>query len=282
MDKNDIIAESFGQAIAAGFNEYLEKNATSENTEIKVDEDALVADISEKWLKKKIPEAENITPLEYIDSLTSLNALIALFKCIAAKSDVGVPGILIDRLKGYGKTAADMLFSFVQSSLDSRDEDNILAVAEAVYAIGRFKYEEYKTKLIGLLIENCRNELIAEAICSAIIQYDKEILEDLMKTFHASNSDQVQEFLLICIAEITKEYKSDEVFQFLKNAFRVVSNLKMAVEILGDYGDSRAIPMLRGYVLKNIKDLDKSTFNNIRAVIKKLGGEINDLTYTQK
>jgi len=279
MNKSAIVSESYNLAVEAGFNSFLEEHATSENCEIKINEEKLISEIEDKWLNEEIAEIGNITPCEYIKSLVSLEALVELFIEISSVSDVGVPEILIDRLKEQAKPAADMLFGFVKDSLASKDQSESLAISQAVYTIGCLRCNEYKEKLIELLIDYCRDEMISEAICAAIALYDDTILEDLIKTFHETDQDLVKEHLLICVAEISKEHQSDEIFYFLKNAFRVVSNLKLVVEVLGDYGDGRAIPLLRGFILKNIKEMDQATFNHMRAVIKKLGGEINDLVY---
>jgi len=279
MNKNAIVSESYNKAVEAGFNSFLEEHATSQNCEIKVDEEKLIAEIEEKWLNNEIAEIGNITPNEYIRSLVSLEALVNFFINIASISDVGVPDILTDRLKEYGKPAADMLFSLIKESSVSQDQNMRLAIPQAVYAIGCIRIDEYKNKLISLLVDSCKDEMISEAICAAISEYDDTILEDLIKAFNASNQVLVQEHLFICVSEISKNYRSDEIFYFLKNAFKVLANLKLSVEVLGDYGDGRAIPLLRGYILKNIKEIDKATFNHMRAVIKKLDGEIDDLVY---
>ncbi len=282
MTRNTIVAESYNLAVDAGFNSYLEEHATSENCEIKVDEEKLIAEIELKWLNSKLPALDMQTPMEYINSISSLEELTELFIDISSVSDVGVPDILIARLKEYGKEAADKLFGFVKDWLENKEPKKVLAVSQSVYAIGCLKYPEYKKKLIELLLECFRDDLISEAVCAAIVEYDVDVLKDLIKTFHATEQPEVQEHLLTCVAEISRDNQSDEVFYFLKHAFRVVSNLKLAVEVLGDYGDGRAIPLLRGYILKNIKEMDRSTFNHVRAVIKKLGGEIDDLVYTSQ
>lgn len=279
MNKNAIVSESYNKSVEAGFNSFLEEHATSENCEIKIDEEKLISEIEQKWLHKELNEIGNITPKDYITSLGSLQEVFELFIEIASRSDIGVPDILISRLKEHGKHASDILFDFIKEALDSKEQNKSLAIAQAVFAIGCIRNEDYKEKLITLLIDSCKDEMISEAICAAIAQYEDTILEDLIKTFNTTNQELVQEHLLICIAEISKEHQSDEIFYFLKNAFKVVANLNLIVEVLGDYGDGRAIPLLRGYILKNIKDMDKATFNHMRAVIKKLGGEIDDLVF---
>lgn len=279
MDKNSIISESYNTVIEEGFNSYLEEKATAENSEIKVDEEALIAVIEGKWLVTGLTELDGITPGEYINSLSTLDELMEFFICIANASDVGVPDILLERLRSFGKAASDRLFDFVKSSMGSQKRDINLVISQAVYAIGCLREEEYKQKLITLLIDTGKDDMISEAICAAIVEYGESILSDLIKAFDATDQQIVKEQLLVCVAEISseKDYKSNEIFYFFKNAFRVVSNLILAVEILGDYGDGRAIPLLRGYILKNIREIDMTTFNHMVAVIKKLGGDIDDL-----
>lgn len=277
MAKNAVLAQSYNEAIESGFNKYLEQHATSENSEIKVDEEKLIAEIEHRWLNTPLVQLQLQTPADYINSITTLDQLLDLFMEVAAASDVGVPDILIEKLKQYGRLAADRLFDFVKDWMDSREQETVWAVSQSVYAIGCLKYPEYGTKLVGLLLECFKDDMVAEAICAAIVEYQGDILEELIKTFHATRQAEVQEHILVCVAEISKDRQSDEIFGFLKHAFRVISNLKLAAEVLGDYGDGRAIPLLRGYVLKNIKAMDRSTLNHMRAVIKKLGGEIDDL-----
>ncbi len=278
MAKNAVLAQSYNEAIESGFNKYLEQHATSENSEIKVDEEKLIAQIEHMWLNTPLAQLQLQTPADYINSITTLDQLLDLFMEVAAASDVGVPDILIEKLKQYGRLAADRLFDFVKDWMESsREQETVWAVSQSVYAIGCLKYPEYGTKLVGLLLECFKDDMVAEAICAAIVEYQGDILEELIKTFHATRQAEVQEHILVCVAEISKDRQSDEIFGFLKHAFRVISNLKLAAEVLGDYGDGRAIPLLRGYVLKNIKAMDRETLNHMRAVIKKLGGEIDDL-----
>ena len=281
LNKNSIVAESFNKTVEARYNNFLEEHATFDNYEVKIDEEKLIQEVEGKWLNEAIAGIGNMTPKEYINSFVSLQDFMGFFIEIASVSDVGIPDIVIDKLKEHGLQAADMLFEFVKENIELQADSNRLALSHAVFAIGILKYNEYKEKLIELLLEYSNEEMISEAICAAIIEYGDEILKDLIKSFNEAEHELIKEYLLICIAEISKEHPSDEVFFLLKNAFRVFENIKVAAEVLGDYGDGRAIPMLRGYIIKNNNKIDKDTFNLIRAVIKKLGGEIDDLVYSK-
>lgn len=281
MNKNSIIAESFNKAVETGFDDYLEKHATSQNCDIKIEEDRLIQEIEEKWLSEAISEIDGMTPKEYINSLATIQDLMDFFIQIAPISYVTIPDIVIDRFKEYGLPAADMLIEFIKNNANSQKETDRLALSNAVFTIGKLKYNEFKQKLIGLLIDYYKDEMLSDSICSAIIEYGKEILDDLFRTFDNLDEDLLKENLLVCIAGISKDNPSDEVFFFLKSAFRTFKDIRIIVEVLGDYGDGRAIPMLRGYITKNADKLDKETFNLVIAIIKKLGGEIDDLVNYQ-
>ncbi len=280
LNKNSIVAESYNKAIEAGFDNFLEEHATFDNYEVKIDEEKLIQEVEEEWLNKAIDDIGNITPKEYINSFVSLQDVMDFFIEVASVSDVGIPDIVVERFKEHGLPAADMLFEFIKNNIDGQEDSDRLALLHAIFAIGSLRYNEYKGKLIGMLMEYSKEEMISEAICAAIIEYGDGILNQLIKSFNEAKHELIKENLLICIAEISKEHPSDEVFLLLKNAFRVLENIKMVAEVLGDYGDGRAIPMLRGYIIKNTNQIDKETLNLIIAVIKKLGGEIDDLSYS--
>lgn len=282
MTKNAIISESYNAAIEAGFNSFLEQHATNINCDIKIDEEKLVKEVEHNWLSKPVEGFEGVTPAEYIASLKSLEDTFELFIEMASVSDVGVPDMLMERLKEHVKPASDMLFRFTGDWRKSQDQSRIMAVTQAVYAIGCLGCEEYKQELIKLLKQVSDDEMLSEAVCAAISEYGAGVLEDLYRAFGSEEQEAVKEYLITCVAEISKGYRSEELFHFLKDAFKVMKNLTLIAEIIGDYGDPRAIPFLRGFVQKNVNKMDKATFNHLRAIIKKLGGEIKDLTYQEQ
>ncbi|PYG87997.1 hypothetical protein LY28_01707 [Ruminiclostridium sufflavum DSM 19573] len=279
MNNNQIVSQSFNNAIETAFDSYLEEHATRENCDIKIDEEKLIRETEEKWLNEAIAEIGYITPKEYIESISALEELAELFIDMASVSDAGIPDIVIHKLREHGRSAADILFGFAKSAIASAEVINKPAAAQAIYTVGCMKYDDYGEKLIQLLMESGGDEVISEAVCAAVIEYGNKILKRLVETFNSTDKENVKEYLLICIAEISREYPSDEVFFLLKNAFRGMKNIRMAAEVLGDYGDGRAIPLLRGHILKNMSSMDKDTLNLIIAVIKKLGGEIEDLPH---
>ena len=44
-----------------------------------------------------------------------------------------------------------------------------------------------------------------------------------------------------------------------------------------EYGDGRAIPMLKGYVNRNKHSIDRDLFYEIMSAVQNLGGDISDI-----
>ena len=276
MSLNRTICDSYNKAIEDGFNKYLEKNATFENCDVKIDEGKLINELESQWLDKTI-DGMDLTARQYIDSIEIFEDIIEFYIEFAELSDVGVPDIILEKLKLYPKEASDKLYSFVLDvSKQQRPEYNI-AASQAVYAIGSLKTPEYKKLLLQLLNRFSNNEMLAESVCAAVSEYGADALDDIIESYGNCANNDVKQYLLTCVVEATRENKSDKAFYFLKEAFRQSGNIQVGLEVLGDYGDSRAIPMLRGYVQKNREQLSKQILNNFLAVIKKLGGDIDDL-----
>lgn len=276
MKLSRTICESYNKAIEDGFNTYLEKNATSEKCDIRIDEGKLINEIEGKWLDKTL-EGMDITARQYIDSIDGFEETIKFFIEFAELSDVGVPDIVLDKLKQYPKEASDKLYFFVLELFNQQKPEYNIAASQAVYAIGSLKTPEYKKLLLQLLNTVSTNEMLSESVCAAISEYGADALDDIIEAYGNSTNNEVKQYLLTCVVEATREQKSDKAFYFLKEAFRQSGNIQVGLEILGDYGDSRAIPLLRGYVQKNIEQLSKQILNNFLAIIKKLGGDIDDL-----
>ena len=45
----------------------------------------------------------------------------------------------------------------------------------------------------------------------------------------------------------------------------------------GDYGDGRAVPLLKGYLDRHVHEIDRQFFYETLSAIKRLGGDITDI-----
>lgn len=46
---------------------------------------------------------------------------------------------------------------------------------------------------------------------------------------------------------------------------------------LGDYGDGRAVPLLKSYLDRNVSTIDRQFFYETISAVKRLGGDISDI-----
>ena len=73
--------------------------------------------------------------------------------------------------------------------------------------------------------------------------------------------------------------KSDSVYKLLKNSFLRMENKILGASALSEYGDGRGIPVLRGYIEKNLQSIDRETFYELKKSIEILGGSTEDLIF---
>ncbi len=85
------------------------------------------------------------------------------------------------------------------------------------------------------------------------------------------------EDLVIILSRIGKENPSEDIYLALKHAFRYMQNKVYAVICLAEYGDGRAIPMLKGYVNRNKDTIERDLFYEIMSAVRNLGGDISDI-----
>jgi len=69
----------------------------------------------------------------------------------------------------------------------------------------------------------------------------------------------------------------DSIYRTIKSTFLKMENKIFGAICLGNFGDGRAIPVLRGYIEKNRNTIDFETFLEIKSSIYRLGGNIDDI-----
>lgn len=68
-----------------------------------------------------------------------------------------------------------------------------------------------------------------------------------------------------------------DIMGCLKEYFLKYEKVVLGASNLAEYGDSRAIPALRGYAQRHMALLDKETFYEIKSAVERLGGNMDDL-----
>ena len=86
------------------------------------------------------------------------------------------------------------------------------------------------------------------------------------------------EDLVVMLTNIGKEKKTEEIYDALRMAFRSMTNKIYAVICFADYGDDRAVPMLKNYINRHQTDISRELFYEMMSAIQNLGGNIEDIS----
>jgi hypothetical protein len=234
----------------------------------------------QKWTTMPVDSIEGITPIQYFQSLKGLDNLIEVFKIGSKICDDVLPDVFLDALKSYGQEAVDRLFGLAVN------KDFILDMGEnyaiplmAIKVLSLWKEERAVPVLIDLLMElDESNELFLESIKQALVDIGERALMPVFNSINdAPHIGVRQEYLIMALSEAGKYHKSDFLYKCLKDSFLRMRNKVIGALCLAGYGDGRAVPALRGYILKNYTRMDRNSFGDILWAIKELGGEIQDL-----
>ena len=281
---SEIFFESYRSAVEAAYEaclkiacvEFQRENADTQN-EIGL----FLEPEYKKWLYTVIEELSGKTPLEYMNSVDGLDNLMAMFTQGAVICDDALPEIYLEKLKACGEDAVDALIGLTSRSDIRENDDAFLPPVMAVKVLGKWKVQRAVEPLIKSLdSEGELADLMFETVKDALVEIGSQALDSIAEALESGKYSQTAgEYLLMAFAEIGKNHRSDKVYAQIKKAFLGMPEKLIAASCLGDYGDGRAIPVLRGYVEKNGQSLNRETFFEILSAIQKLGGNVDDIKF---
>lgn len=278
-----IVFESYNLAIEQSFDRLFNSQDKDVLKEIKGKEEVFIAknlkNAVNVWSDTALFDIGNKTPRQYFWDIEELDCLIDMFKLGAVMCDEALPHVFIERLRALGEKSIEMLLKLaIDKELVENEEDVFIAIA-AVRVLGQWKAAEAIKPLLDVVLSlNESNELYVEELCRALSEIgEASILPVVNILDYASDLGYIHEHLLGVLADIGKRVKSEVVYKGLKNAFVKMENKIYGAIYLGEYGDGRAIPALRGYIEKNRSSIDRDTFYQIVTAIHSLGGDIEDI-----
>ncbi|MCX7921063.1 MAG: hypothetical protein N3B21_03435 [Clostridia bacterium] len=283
MRNADILFESYNMVVEESYNKIFESCSKEEDI-LKIKDESIVEHLKKDidiWEDVPISDLNGMSPRAFIESIEGYEAVVELFLLGAKLTDRDLPEIFLEKLRSYGDKAIEKLVEFATDNSMISNEDTVYIPVMAVRILGKWKVENSVGKLIKTLY-NCEedSELIMEEIVDAFVSIGEASIEPILhKVENAGNIGYVEEYLLNALSILGKKYKSDKLFKCLKSAFLGMDNKVLGAVYLGEYGDGKAIPALRGYIEKNIRHIDYETFAEIKATIQKLGGDISDLNF---
>jgi len=237
----------------------------------------------EKWAQTPNSSIGGISPKEYFDSVSELEQLIELFKMAAVLCDNDIPDPLLDRLYTFNDDAVNRLLDLASDNKYLYDDDEQIISLMAIRTIGKWKALSALESLIKLMFEVSEdNEIIIEEILNSMIQIGQSSAIRIIEILNeSSNIGNLEEYLLDTLVKIGVNVKDrslyDSIYRTIKSTFLKMENKIFGAICLGNFGDGRAIPVLRGYIEKNRNTIDFETFLEIKSSIYRLGGNIDDI-----
>lgn len=115
---------------------------------------------------------------------------------------------------------------------------------------------------------------MAEVNASAAIL---DQLEAYLEAESVSDRPESIDYLLQAITAIGCDRPEERIYQVLRRSFRQTRPRQLVVICLADYGDPRAVTMLRRFLLEEAVMVDETTYYEVIRAIQKLGGDTRDL-----
>jgi len=276
------IFEDYNKLTENIFNELM--TSMSEDSLNFLDENLITEKLDEKqitWQKEAKEYLDGRTPEQYFSSVKDPELLMDIFEQAAIFCDKDIPNALADVLVGFGEDIHERLLNIVFDEEYRRDSENVVIAAAALYVLGRTGREDVLKNLLGLLMDcTMLDDLLMESITGAIKQYGNKALEIVMSFIEKQESiDFRSEYLVMILPGLASVNKSDSVYKLLKNSFLRMENKILGASALSEYGDGRGIPVLRGYIEKNLQSIDRETFYELKKSIEILGGSTEDLIF---
>jgi hypothetical protein len=283
LDKGTFFFEGFNMAVKTAYDRYFgiaEKDVLKGISEDVGLLDGLLSDEIGKWEDTCLSGLDEMTPAQFIDRVDDLPNMMELFRMGAILCDDSLPAVFLKKLQSYGEVSIAALLESSRKSVNgASDEDGFLASQLAVKILGIWKVEQAVIPLIELLYCKSENsELISENVKDALVSIGKPAIPALVQYIESKGFEsEAAEYLFMALSEIGEKHKSDKVYKCLKNAFMIIPDKAVGAICLGNYGDGRAIPALRGFLEKNRGAVDKEVFYEVIDAINKLGGNTQDL-----
>ena len=235
---------------AASFEEYIQDVAREETEKAK---QTLESEPDEKLGGKSLRE--------YFDSMTLEEKEEAL-EYSAVTLDCGVPASLIASIASEDRESVRDYCSTVigdsawtEEELDDQDKlfeieyQKVKACLDVLIEMKEFCFVQ--AVLDRFMSYHQTKEFVAESIKDYVVGAAEVSVPILMNIIEENLEDGLEgpsEDIVIMLAEIGMALPSEEIYQTLRHAFRAMTNKIYAVICLAEYGDDRAVPLMKNYI----------------------------------
>ena len=229
---------------------------------------------------------------EYFASLP-FDELKEIIEYSALELDRGVP----DSIVSAASSASDRddVISYSESVIRSAawtdeelsDEDSLFEMEfQKVKACFRILASMKESGLLSMVIDRFMSyekvpDFVADSVAEYIEAFPSESVPLMISILEERKETGLEgpcEDLVIMLTNIGKEDHKDEIYDALRMAFRFMNNKNYAVICLADYGDIKAVPMLKSYINRHQDTISRDLFYEMMSAIQNLGGDISDIS----
>ena len=229
---------------------------------------------------------------EYFAKLT-FEELTEILEYCAVELDRGVPASVVNALVNIDDASAveEYARSVVRESAwrdeEMADEDKLFEMEfQKVKASLKILSGRHDASLIDDVLDRFMSyerthSFVADSIAEYIESFPDEAPSKLIARLEEHKDDGMEgpcEDLVVMLTNIGKEKKSEEIYNALRLAFRSMTNKIYAVICFADYGDDRAVPLLKNYINRHQSDISRELFYEMMSAIQNLGGDIEDIS----
>jgi len=223
-------------------------------------------DVYEEWIKIKQDYLDGMSPEDYFESISDTNILVEMLK----QYEDDIPPLLIKRIRNFNTDALKSLEKLALDKNLSRKDFYKHGPINAIYILGEMRNIAVLPLFIEI-INNCEDtDEIFNYTADAIMKLGEETIDFLIEEIKNTKN----EFTRSHLSWILSHFKDERIFSILCELCENAPVWRgFYAEILCDYGDKRAIPILQRLVCE--KDFPYEEIDQIERALILLGGEWN-------
>lgn len=223
----------------------------------------------------------------------SFAELTEILEYCATELDRGVPASVVNALvniddaamvEGYART---MVRESAWRDEEMDNEDKLFEMEfQKVKASLKILSGRHDATLLDDVLDRFMSyerthSFVADSIAEYIESFPDDAPAKLIDRLKEHMDDGMEgpcEDLVVMLTNIGKEKKSEQIYDALRMAFRSMTNKIYAVICFADYGDDRAVPLMKNYINRHQTDIPRELFYEMMSAIQNLGGDIEDIS----
>ncbi len=274
-DYNRVISENHENIIAKLLSN-LSPNEIEDNYE-DIYNQAIV--MATSWDNTANDVLDGLTPTRFFSEINDFEVCLSMYKLGVQAIDDVFPASFMELLYRFKDNLIPVFMEYTSESVRLDDKSTLCEAVASLKLLGEWQVTSAIHPIISALLQHkAMDEFYYESLWEALYLIG---LPSVKKIIEALNSSDIiylgHEYLLIALTELGKSFPSDSIYSCIKNTFLKMENKIYGAICLGQYGNPRAIPFLRGYYLKNSEALSDEVKQEIKSSIQRLGGQTGDL-----